>query len=95
MRQYKHHFVVIVGIIVVFILQGKLERCPTPYPKEMKQRAQHMRNLAMKQSTPNGEVRWNTAERKVEKQVMEKIAVYSKVKVLKLMIEDLFIVLRQ
>ena len=49
----------------------------------------------MKQSTPNGEVRWNTAERKVEKQVMEKIAVYSKVKVLKLMSGRLFIVLIQ
>lgn len=29
--------------------QGRLQRTPTPYPKEMKQRIQHIRNLAMKQ----------------------------------------------
>ena len=39
-------------------LKGKLERCPTPYPKEMKNRIQHMRNLALKQlNIPNGAVR--------------------------------------
>ena len=39
-------------------LKGNLERCPTPYPKEMKNRIQHMRNLALKQlNIPNGAVR--------------------------------------
>ena len=26
--------------------QGKLSRCPTPYPKEMKEKMRHMKNLA-------------------------------------------------
>lgn len=26
--------------------QGKLTRCPTPYPKEMKEKMRHMKNLA-------------------------------------------------
>lgn len=44
--------------VAILILQGKLERCPTPYPKEMKHRIQHMRNLALKQlNVPNGGIR--------------------------------------
>lgn len=31
-------------------LQGHLVRCPTPYPKEMREKARHMRNLAMRQT---------------------------------------------
>ena len=43
---------------IISCLKGRLERTPTPYPKEMKQRVQHVRNLAMKQlgNTPNGDV---------------------------------------
>ena len=29
---------------------GRLTRTPTPYPKEMKQRIQHVRNMALKQT---------------------------------------------
>ena len=38
---------------------GRLERTPTPYPKEMKHRIQHMRNLAMKELhvVNNGDVK--------------------------------------
>ena len=37
------------------VWQGNLKRTPTPYPKEMKHRLQHMRNLAYKQlNVPNG-----------------------------------------
>lgn len=34
--------------------QGHLYRCPTPYPKEMREKARHMRNLAMRQSLGDG-----------------------------------------
>ncbi|PVD23056.1 hypothetical protein C0Q70_16318 [Pomacea canaliculata] len=30
--------------------EGHLVRCPTPYPKEMREKARHMRNLAMRQT---------------------------------------------
>ena len=44
-------------------LQGKLERQPTPYPKEMKHRIQHMRNLALKQlGIPGGKSPVSTKE---------------------------------
>ena len=40
---------------------SRLKRTPTPYPKEMKQRVQHMRNLALKQANvPNGEAKGGT-----------------------------------
>ncbi len=43
---------------LIMCYQGTLERHPTPYPKEMKHRIQHMRNLALKQlNIPNGDVR--------------------------------------
>ena len=42
-------------------MQSRLERIPTPYPKEMKDKFIHMRNLAVKQSgLPNGDVRTGT-----------------------------------
>ncbi|XP_076440955.1 uncharacterized protein LOC143280209 isoform X2 [Babylonia areolata] len=34
--------------------EGHLVRCPTPYPKEMREKARHMRNLAMRQSMGEG-----------------------------------------
>nr|KAG5714135.1 hypothetical protein BaRGS_020463 [Batillaria attramentaria] len=34
--------------------EGHLVRCPTPYPKEMREKARHMRNLAMRQSLGDG-----------------------------------------
>ncbi len=41
--------------------EGNLQRTPTPYPKEMKHRLQHMRNLALKQlNVPNGQVKVTT-----------------------------------
>ena len=40
---------------------SRLKRTPTPYPKEMKHRVQHMRNLALKQANvPNGEAKGGT-----------------------------------
>lgn len=34
--------------------EGHLVRCPTPYPKEMREKARHMRNLALRQSMGDG-----------------------------------------
>ncbi|XP_070194314.1 leucine-rich repeat-containing protein 7-like isoform X2 [Littorina saxatilis] len=34
--------------------EGHLVRCPTPYPKEMREKSRHMRNLAMRQSSGDG-----------------------------------------
>ena len=50
---------------------GRLERTPTPYPKEMKHRIQHMRNLALKElNVGNGEVKGRSPEKpRVSKEV--------------------------
>ena len=39
---------------MILPLQGHLVRCPTPYPKEMREKARHMRNLALRQSMGDG-----------------------------------------
>ncbi|XP_013412095.1 uncharacterized protein LOC106174883 isoform X4 [Lingula anatina] len=39
----------------------KLSRVPTPYPKEMKEKLRHTRNMQMRQLITNGDVRWNSS----------------------------------
>ncbi|KAL3868446.1 hypothetical protein ACJMK2_041253 [Sinanodonta woodiana] len=42
---------------------GKLIRCPTPYPKEMREKLRHIRNLQMRQNMlTNGEPQWSKGE---------------------------------
>ncbi|XP_061166210.1 uncharacterized protein LOC133175097 isoform X3 [Saccostrea echinata] len=41
--------------------EGTLVRCPTPYPKDMREKIRHARNMAMRQKLSGGpaDVRWN------------------------------------
>ncbi|KAK3596963.1 hypothetical protein CHS0354_033621 [Potamilus streckersoni] len=42
---------------------GKLIRCPTPYPKEMREKLRHIRNLQRRQNMlSNGEPQWSKGE---------------------------------
>ena len=41
------------------LLQGKLIRHPTPYPKEMREKNRHVQNLAMRKRMVGGSVTWN------------------------------------